>query len=570
MSVRQVGTTLGMVLYVIVFPALCENPKEPSCNSCHDQGQKLQTSAHETLACTTCHVRHEDYPHPAGIPKPTCGQCHAKQVGEHARSVHGQALKQGKAAAPDCAVCHGKVHEVARTSSVAFRKAIPDTCGMCHTDIAAEFHSSVHGRAVERGVAEAPVCTTCHGEHAILSPKSEASPVNPHHIRETCAQCHGNVRLASRFGLPPDRVVSFDASFHGMAAKAGSETVANCASCHGVHNILPSTDPHSTINPKNLAATCGKCHPGAGSRFALGLIHQLPGGTEPKAIRWARAFYLFVIPLTIGLMFLHNLGDWVRKLAQRRFQKDVQVAASAGSYRDGDTPAREEIQMYGFERFQHVLLLVSFTVLVWTGFALKYPSGWWARPLLGWESRWPVRGMIHRLAAIVFMIVAAMHLTSLITSKHLRRHWQELWPRRSDVREAVLNFAYNLGLRSRRPQIPAHGYIEKAEYWAVVWGAVVMIVTGLILWAHRFVLAWLPKSVLDFATAVHFYEAVLAALAIVVWHLYSVIFDPDVYPMETAWLTGRSVKRRELERLEESPTDSAAEEQRTPDGSPQG
>ena len=364
--------------------------------------------------------------------------------------------------------------------------------------------------------------------------------------------------------------MSFDASFHGMATKAGSETVANCASCHGVHNILPSTDPHSTINPKNLAATCGKCHPGAGSRFALGSIHQLPGGTEPKAVRWARAFYLFVIPLTIGLMFLHNLGDWMRKLAQRRFRKAAQVAAAASEYRDGEAPTHEEIRMYGFERSQHVLLLVSFTLLVWTGFALKYPSGWWARPLLAWESTWPVRGMVHRLAAIVFMIVAALHLISLITSKPLRRHWQELLLRRSDVREAVLNFAYNLGLRSRRPHIPLHSYIEKAEYWAVVWGAVVMIVTGLVLWANRFILAWLPKSVLDFATTVHFYEAVLAALAVVIWHLYSVIFDPDVYPMETAWLTGRSVKRGGLGHLEESPTDSAAEAEGTPNGSSHG
>ncbi len=70
--------------------------------------------------------------------------------------------------------------------------------------------------------------------------------------------------------------------------------------------------------------------------------------------------------------------------------------------------------------------------------------------------------------------------------------------------------------------------------------------------------------------AVHFYEAVLATLAVVVWHLYSVIFDPDVYPMETAWLTGRSVTRRGLEHLEESPTDSAAEAEGTPNGSSHG
>jgi hypothetical protein len=80
------------------------------------------------------------------------------------------------------------------------------------------------------------------------------------------------------------------------------------------------------------------------------------------------------------------------------------------------------------------------------------------------------------------------------------------------------------------------------EYWAVVWGGVVMALTGLMLWANNVTLTWLPKSALDFATAVHFYEAVLATLAIVVWHFYTVIFDPDVYPLETAFLTGVSVK----------------------------
>jgi hypothetical protein len=71
-----------------------------------------------------------------------------------------------------------------------------------------------------------------------------------------------------------------------------------------------------------------------------------------------------------------------------------------------------------------------------------------------------------------------------------------------------------------------------------------MGLTGLLLWANNWALRWLPKSVIDVATAMHFYEAILAALAILVWHLYSVIFDPDVYPLETAFLDGLSVRQR--------------------------
>jgi hypothetical protein len=67
--------------------------------------------------------------------------------------------------------------------------------------------------------------------------------------------------LMSRFRVPTDRVVSFDASYHGLALRAGSQTVANCGSCHGIHLVLPSSDPRSSVNPDRLPETCGQCHP---------------------------------------------------------------------------------------------------------------------------------------------------------------------------------------------------------------------------------------------------------------------------------------------------------------------
>ncbi len=83
-----------------------------------------------------------------------------------------------------------------------------------------------------------------------------------------------------------------------------------------------------------------------------------------------------------------------------------------------------------------------------------------------------------------------------------------------------------------------------------MWGTVLMAATGLLLWFENAALRYLPKWATDVATALHFYEAVLATLAIVVWHLYWVIFDPAVYPMDTAWWTGRSPTARAFERRE--------------------
>jgi cytochrome b subunit of formate dehydrogenase len=201
--------------------------------------------------------------------------------------------------------------------------------------------------------------------------------------------------------------------------------------------------------------------------------------------------------------------------------------------------------MLPFERVQHAVMALSFIVLVWTGFALKYPDSWWARPLLVLESTHPLRSIIHRIAAVVFIAVSVTHLVSLIVSRKLRTHWMEMLPNRRDPREAAAGFAYNLGLGSTPPARSAHSYVEKAEYWAVVWGAVVMASTGLLLWANNLAMRFLPKSWLDVATSVHFYEALLATLAIVVWHFYSIIFDPDVYPLNTAFLTGYSSKKSE-------------------------
>ena len=529
---------------VLLFATPALSAAGVDCSSCHDQAAKLTKSAHASLACETCHTGYNPNTHPAGIVKPDCTSCHAEQGSDYALGVHGQARKKGNDSAPDCGTCHGGAHELLHPSSPAFRTAAPDTCGMCHSDVADQYRASVHGKAVARGVTQAPICNDCHGEHKIIKPENAASTVNGAHIRETCGNCHGDVRLSRKFGLPSDRIISFDSSYHGLAAKAGSQSVANCASCHGVHNILPSSDPKSTINARNLPATCGKCHPGAGSRFAISQVHLSENGTEPTALRWVRQLYLLLIPVTIGLMLAHNLGDWVRKLRRLRFAARRTAPAAAWA---AAPAAHGEIRMMPFERVQHAALVLSFLTLVWTGFALKFPEQAWARPLLALESKYPIRSLIHRIAAGVFLAVSFAHLFALVSNRKLRDHWKEMWPNLNDPREALSNFAWRLGLGDREPYRSPHSYVEKAEYWAVVWGAVVMAATGILLWANSLFLRFLPKLWLDVATSVHFYEAVLATLAIVVWHFYSVIFDPDVYPLDTAFLTGRSVRKKTAE-----------------------
>jgi cytochrome b subunit of formate dehydrogenase len=250
-------------------------------------------------------------------------------------------------------------------------------------------------------------------------------------------------------------------------------------------------------------------------------------------------------------MLLHNGGDWLRKLIRLRSRR-VMMRRRGPEYE-----GLAELRMLPLERVQHALLAISFLVLIWTGFALKYPDQWWARPLMVMEG---LRSVVHRVAAAMMIAVSILHVVVLMVNRRLRQHWKEMLPNVNDPREALANMAYNLGLGRQEPDRSSHSYVEKAEYWAVVWGTAVMVASGALLWANNIAMKLLPKAWLDVATAVHFYEAVLATLAIVVWHVYSVMFDPDVYPLDTAWLTGYSVKKHAAHgESEETPTPPAAD-----------
>jgi cytochrome b subunit of formate dehydrogenase len=170
------------------------------------------------------------------------------------------------------------------------------------------------------------------------------------------------------------------------------------------------------------------------------------------------------------------------------------------------------------------------------------------------------------------LFACLLHLIYLPTRRG-RAHVVAMLPRLSDAKEVLQNLGYLVGIRREPPRFDRFSYIEKAEYWALIWGSVVMAVTGFVLWFETAALRLLPLWTLDVATMVHYYEAWLATLAILVWHFYFVIFNPDVYPVNWTWLTGMISEEmlqhehpREYERLreqEESASDS--EEMRTPD-----
>jgi len=531
-------------------------PRKVSCAECHSDAQ--QSYAHSVHAqdgkpgksaaatCVDCHgsahavLASDNAKSPvnrANIPA-TCGQCHGQKFlmesnGESAQpfiayqqSVHGRAVENGKLKAAVCTDCHG-AHEILpanQAGSPISKFNVPATCGKCHAEIARTYTASIHGQAIARGNGMAPVCTDCHGIHSIRQHTDPNAPTAAENLsRDVCARCHEGVRLSQEFGVPGDRVTSYFDSYHGLAVEGGSVVAANCSSCHGVHDILPSSDPRSTISSANLDATCGKCHKGVTRKFTQTRVHLEDGVRERDidsvSVLWVRRIYLALILLVIGAMFLHNAVIWRGKAMKRRTMLNPYMT-----------------RMTTNQRWQHLILLTSFMFLVITGFALKFPDSWFAHTLGMGEH---LRGVIHRIAGVVLIGAGIYHIAYAAAAREGRRLLRDLLPGPKDAFDLWAAMRYYLGMGGEKPKFGRFSYAEKAEYWALVWGTALMGLTGIMMWAKVWVGDLLARWWVDVATAVHYYEAILATLAIVVWHLYQVIFDPDVYPMNWAWWDGR-------------------------------
>jgi formate dehydrogenase gamma subunit len=218
-------------------------------------------------------------------------------------------------------------------------------------------------------------------------------------------------------------------------------------------------------------------------------------------------------------MFAHNATLFVKKTAAR-----LRVTE------------RPVLRMSPSQRWQHFVLAASFIVLAVTGFALKFPDSWLARVL---GSNEPLRRWTHRIAGIVMLMIGAYHLIYILTTRDGRKLVADLFPVKKDGADIWQAVRYLAGFSRQRPKIGRFGYAEKMEYWAVVWGTIIMGATGLAIWFKIDVTRYLPLWAVTVAMTIHYYEALLACLAIVVWHFYHVIFDPDIYPLNTACLDGR-------------------------------
>jgi cytochrome b subunit of formate dehydrogenase len=272
--------------------------------------------------------------------------------------------------------------------------------------------------------------------------------------------------------------------------------------------------------------TCGECHPGISAELAAVSIHETATGLKTGWPRFFTILYLWIICITIGVMLLHNFADWFRYVRDMRKKPYV-------------------LRLTLNETMQHWVLMISFIILVISGFSLRFSEAWWVQMLFGWGEGegFLIRGTVHRSSGVIFFICGAWHVVYLATHRG-RRTLLDIIPGKTDLINIGENVAYFLGRREKPARFKRFTYMEKAEYWALIWGSIIMTTTGLLLWFDNFFVSTLglPKGILDVVLIIHYYEAWLATLAIVVWHGYGVLLAPHVYPMNPSWVTGRMPK----------------------------
>ena len=195
------------------------------------------------------------------------------------------------------------------------------------------------------------------------------------------------------------------------------------------------------------------------------------------------------------------------------------------------------------------MLASSFIILVITGFMLKFPEAFWVNWifLIIGKSAFEARGIIHRIASVIMVGASLYHVYYIIFTSRGRQLIKDFWVKKQDLLDMLHQLGFLIGKYKDHAKFGRFGYIEKMEYWAVAWGTVVMGLTGGVLWFENTFLKVINTTGMDIATTIHYYEAILASLAILVWHFYFVFFNPDVFPMNKAWFKG-ILTREEMER----------------------
>lgn len=576
-------------------------------------GDEIKKSIHSKTSCAKCHTEVSPSKERACETiksKVDCAICHSEQVDQYQKSTHGKLYNKNDPNAPKCTDCHGAHFMLGKTNleSPTYPTNVPELCGRCHKEnqkaalrykgteheIPEHYVESIHGKGLlKSGLVVTAMCTSCHTAHRELPSSDPDSSVNRNNIAMTCSKCHKGVyeKYMRSIHAPgktkdPDKLPvcnnchsahtikrtdmnafkfeimdicgkchqdiakTYFETFHGKVTNLGYTKTAKCHDCHGSHEILPVTDPHSSLSRENIITTCKKCHPGATRRFAGYLTHATHH--DPHKYPWIFWTFWLMTALLIGTFVasgIHTLLWLPRSLEMRR-------AHPPQSYNPDE---KQYVRFPLLHRILHAFLIASFLTLALTGMTLKFSYTGWANFISHLLGGFEVSGFLHRCAAVCMLGLFCIHIWDLLRQKRTQfKSWKEmlLGPDTmlftlKDIKEIIATLKWYMG-KGERPQYGRWTYWEKFDYFAVFWGITIIGSSGLMLWFPEVWTHILPGWVINVATIIHSDEALLAAGFIFTVHFFNTHFRPEKFPMDTVIFSGRmSLEDFKHERPEE-------------------
>lgn len=314
---------------------------QPACMDCHknrdlsttlpngdklslyvDESQMASSVHNGKLSCTDCHSRITGYPHKKiqvisardySIDQyEACKRCHFANYTKTLDSMHYKVMEEGNKNAPLCTDCHG-FHAVSVPDQP--RSKVSQGCAKCHQQVYDVYAKSVHGTALLNDEnPDVPVCIDCHGTHIIKDAQSASFRLNS---PEMCAKCHSDAAMMGKYNLSPNVFKTYAQDFHGatvaLAKKQNADAANNkavCTDCHGVHDIKSFKAMDQPAVKNAVVVSCQKCHPNASTNYPDAWLGHYELSLEKAPLPWMiRAWYVVFIPFMVGGLLLHIVVD---------------------------------------------------------------------------------------------------------------------------------------------------------------------------------------------------------------------------------------------------------------------
>lgn len=518
--------------------------------------RKFGKGVHSEMQCVACHTEIKDsranHRKAPDAKPPNCISCHealwadvqkageapqkanlgrvVENIGHYRDSFHARPdtddPSRPKATCEECHASHDfNVPPPGSVRRTAWHKEIPNTCGtQCHEDQLETFAASVHGEAVlENGNMKAAVCTDCHTAHQVINTSTDRfklANVN------TCGTCH------------EAELKSYSDTYHGQVNRLGWTYTARCVDCHDSHGIRAVDHPKSKVHPNNRMKTCQKCHDGkklplATTGFTSFAPHANSHDFEKYPQMWIATKFMVALLIGVFAFFWLHSGLWYyrewkdRKEGKRHHRVDTRGLQL-------DEKKHFFVRFHWGWRIAHLSFALVTMTLVLTGTTALFAESAWAPTVAALLGGPKMLGIIHRVAATLFIGIFLIHFV-YVMQKLLRDRgfrWfgpDSLIPNWKDFEDCWGMFKWFLG-KGERPKFDRWAYYEKFDYWAVFWGVNVIGWSGLMLAFPHVTAHYLPGWVFNVATLVHGEEAFLAAVFLFTVHFFNNHFRPDKLP----------------------------------------